>query len=74
MLARGPNGRCSPQLLEVNFCPDLTSLLKYGSEGAVNDLMRACFLSDPVSAERFRNLKEDCKDAVPGFKELESID
>ncbi|BDA45757.1 Tubulin-tyrosine ligase-like protein 12 [Coccomyxa sp. Obi] len=74
MLASGTNGKCSPQLLEVNFCPDFTSLLKYGTEEAVNDFMMACFSSKPVSAERFQKLKEDCTDATPGLKELESID
>lgn len=74
MLASGTNGRCSPQLLEVNFCPDFTSLLKYGTEEAINDFMMACFSSEPVSAERFQNLKEVSKDAIPGLEELELID
>ena len=74
LLVRRPSGICSPQLLEVNFCPDFTTLLKVGPKEAINDLMLACFTSEAVSEERFRRLRHDVEEIVPGLKELNAID
>ncbi|KAK9904252.1 hypothetical protein WJX75_007747 [Coccomyxa subellipsoidea] len=76
LLVRGPSWKCSPQLLEVNFCPDFTTLLKVGSKEAIDDFMLACFTSEPVSEERFRRLKHDLdlEETVPGLKELNALD
>ena len=73
LLVRGPSGRCSPQLLEVNFCPDFTTLIKLGEKEAINEFMGACFTSGLVS-ERFTRLGDDPAETVPGQEDLDAID
>lgn len=47
LLARSGSGSsaCSPQLLEVNFCPDFSSWLRFqpSVEGVITDVFAAAF-------------------------------
>lgn len=80
---------CAPQLLEVDFAPDFTSLLKF-QPSVINDMMHACF-SNEVPSEKFWRLREAPTAAdvikkphenpdeapiegLPGLQELEAID
>lgn len=44
---------CAPQLLEVTFAPDFTSLLKF-EPSVINDMMHACFSSEEPSVKFWR--------------------
>lgn len=75
LLAHGAAGKCCPQLLEVNFCPDFTTLLRPEMEAqeAIDDLLLTCFSSKHVSG-RFHRLDQEPEESVPGLKELNAID
>ncbi|CAK0782888.1 hypothetical protein CVIRNUC_006083 [Coccomyxa viridis] len=67
------------QLLEVSFAPDFTSLLKFEPE-LVNDVVHACFSSEPPG-EKFWRLgappaaaAQESIEQLPGYKELNEID
>ena len=80
---------CVPQLPEVKFAPDLTSLLKF-EPSVINDVIHACFSSEEPSVKFWRlreaptapafDKKPDEKpdeasiEKLPGFQELEAID
>lgn len=74
LLAHSEPHKCSAQLLEVNFCPDFTSLLRFEPQ-IVNDIFEALFSRRAV-ADCFWRLKDDADepDTEPGLKDLNEID
>jgi hypothetical protein len=74
LLAQSGPGKFSAQLLEINFCSDFTTLLRF-QPGAVNDIFQACFGPGPAPGSFWQLEKEPAEqEAVSGLKELNDID
>ena len=78
LLARSGSGSgaCSPQLLEVNFCPDFSSWLRFQASvrDVITDVFAAAFTRDPEPPGFWRLRPEPPELPVPQLSDVDNID